>query len=70
MATGELGSGCRPVGPLLRELENHGCTLTIVDGPTTTGRLSMHVLFPEDEYLEKKCRRLLDDWRGGGLTRR
>ena len=48
------------LGPILGELERNGCTLRVVDGPTATGRLVLHVLFPDDEYLEKRCRRLLD----------
>lgn len=45
---------------LLGELERNGCVLSIVNGPTATGQLVLRVLFPEDEYLEKRCRLLLD----------
>ena len=50
---------------LLGELERNGCSLSIVNGPTATGQLVLRVLFPEDEYLEKRCRLLLD---GGGAA--
>ena len=60
MAVSEFDAVHEGLGPLVGELERHGCTLSIVDGPTATGQLVLRVLFPEDEYLEKRCRRLLD----------
>ena len=63
MAAGDLDAARGTLGPLLWELENQGCTLWIIGGPTTTGRLHLQVVFPEDEYVEKRCRRILHDWR-------
>ena len=63
MAVSELDAGHAGLGPLMGELERNGCTLSIVAGPTATGQLVLRVLFPEDEYLEKRCRRLLDQGR-------
>jgi hypothetical protein len=63
MAVTQFDATHGSLGPILGELERHGCTLRVVDGPTATGRLVLHVLFPDDEYLEKRCRRLLDQAR-------
>lgn len=60
MAFGESLPAREAMARLMWELERHGCTLSIVDGPTATGQLVLRVLFPEDEYLEKRCRLLLD----------
>ena len=60
MSVGEFLPPREALGPLMGELERNGCTLSIIDGPTATGRLVLRVLFPEDEYLEKRCRLLLD----------
>ena len=60
MAVGESLPAREAMARLMWELERHGCTLSIVDGPTATGQLVLRVLFPDDEYLEKRCRRLLD----------
>ena len=60
MAVTEFDATRGSLGPLMGELERNGCTLTIVGGPTITGHLVLRVLFPDDEYLEKRCRRLLD----------
>lgn len=63
MAVHESTLASEALGPLVGELERHGCSLTIVDGPTWTGQVVVRVMFPEDEYLEKRCRRLLDQSR-------
>jgi hypothetical protein len=60
MGLGDLGAARRDLGPLVGELERQGCTFTIMGGPTATGELVVRLLFPEDEYREKVCRRLLD----------
>jgi len=60
MAVGEPLPACEALGQLMGELERHGCTLSILNGPTATGQLVLRVLFPEDEYLEKRCRLLLE----------
>lgn len=60
MAVGESLPAREAMARLMWELERHGCTLSIVNGPTATGQLVLRVLFPEDEYLEKRCRLLLD----------
>lgn len=58
----EQVSSHRPLGPLVWELEENGCTLTLLSLPSVTGTLAMRVCFPEDEYLERRCRRLLEEW--------
>ena len=60
MTVGDFTSERQALGQLVGELERHGCRLSIVDGPTATGQLVLRVLFPDDEYLEKRCRTLLD----------
>lgn len=63
MSVGEFFPPRDALGQLMGELERYGCRLSIVNGPTATGQLVLRVLFPEDEYLEKRCRLLLDQGR-------
>jgi hypothetical protein len=60
MSVGEFLPPHDALGQLMGELERNGCRLSIVNGPTATGQLVLRVLFPENEYLEKRCRLLLD----------
>lgn len=52
----------RPFGPLVWALEEHGCALTVMPGITTEGLVRVQLLFPDDEYLEQHCRRILHQW--------
>lgn len=62
MAAEELLPASRPLGPLAWALNEHGAALTLLPGPTPTGTVKVRLLYPEDEYLEKRCRRILADW--------
>lgn len=63
MAVEELLRSGRPLGPLVWALAEHGCALTLLPGPTAAGAVKVQLYYPEDEYLEKQCRRILADWR-------
>lgn len=52
----------RPFGPLVWALEEHGCALTVIPGVTAEGLVRVQLLFPDDEYLEQQCRRILREW--------
>ena len=52
----------RPFGPLAWALEEHGCAFTVTPGAGLSGHLRVQVVFPDDEYLEKQCRRILQEW--------
>lgn len=62
MAVEELLPSSRPLGPLVRALKEHGCALTFLPGSLVPGAVKARLLYPEDEYLEKRCRRILADW--------
>lgn len=50
----------RPFGSLLWALEEHGCAVTVLPGVTAEGLVRVQLLFPNDEYPEQHCRRILD----------
>lgn len=62
MAVEELLPSSRPLGPLVWALNEHGCALTLLPGPPVPGTVKVRLLYPEDEYLEKRCRRILTEW--------
>lgn len=41
---------------------NRTAALTLLPGPALPGVVKVRLLYPEDEYLEKRCRRILADW--------
>jgi hypothetical protein len=52
----------RPFGPLAWALEEHGCVFTVLPATGLGGHVRVQLVFPDDEYLEKQCRRILQEW--------
>lgn len=70
MTVEELLHADRPLGPLVWALNDHGCALTLLPGHTDPGSVKVRLLYPDDEYLEQQCRRILADWRTNSSTAR
>jgi len=52
----------RPFGPLAWVLEEHGCSFTVTPSTGLSGHMRVQLVFPNDEYLEKQCRLILQEW--------
>lgn len=51
-----------PVGPMVWALERLGCSVAVVPQANVPRSMTLRMIFPDDEYLEKKCRRLIEEW--------
>ena len=58
----------RDLRPLMRALEPHGAALTLATWAAARGAVSVRVHLPDDEYRERKCRQLIQQWQAGALS--
>lgn len=58
----------RDLRPLIHALRPHGADLTITTWAPASGAMTVHLHLPEDEYRERKCRHLIEQWRTGTLA--
>jgi len=56
----------RDLAPLMKALQTYGATF-IVTGWESDRAVTVGLQMPEDEYRERRCRRLIDAWRTGSL---
>lgn len=57
----------RDLDPLIRALQPHGGDLTFTSWASVPGAVTVYVHLPEDEYRERMCRHLIEQWRTEAL---
>jgi hypothetical protein len=55
----------RDIGALIDALGRQGGKVTLTESDPSMDGSIVHVELPADEYREKRCRDLIDEWRGG-----